>query len=447
MGTWNVSITGNDTAQDLRSEYAAAFYKYDIPKALELIDKYVRKNMFDESDAEEWCNYYYSLADFMWKKGILTDEVRDRAIGMIDSEFGLELWEEEGAKTLNARKKKLEEFKAKLLSPQPAKKKIKPNVYTETIFTPGDIVAIQLQTANKPYTANDELPMTDDAFHSYDGKYVLMQNVGCHVSWSSKIVPEVKDYWAHFRLFDGVYDTVPSEIDIASLKDAKIHVTGRTSRTSSVFYCESSMFYFKKRNYKVIGNDPRLPSDLNTKGCSIFWGINRDHYNPDSAVLASMGKEIVCGDFCGTAEELKEICYNANRYGRYYYKLSKEENERKFDAEYQVIARHISDTIASGGKLLSIRFGSVIGVATVCKNRVDNVYILGRYQGNGYGTKLIEYALSRAGNRAYMDVPADNQTLLHICGKLGMMPVKSPNDQIIRMSCNRKPSIFQLFKR
>ncbi len=65
MGTWNVSITGNDTAQDLRIEYTVAFFKYGIEEALEKIDEYVRADGFDESDEEEWCNYYYSLADFM----------------------------------------------------------------------------------------------------------------------------------------------------------------------------------------------------------------------------------------------------------------------------------------------------------------------------------------------------------------------------------------------
>ena len=36
-----------------------------------------------------------------------------------------------------------------LLSPMGPKKKIKPDVYTDTIFNEGDIVAIQLKTANK----------------------------------------------------------------------------------------------------------------------------------------------------------------------------------------------------------------------------------------------------------------------------------------------------------
>ena len=96
MGTWSPSICGNDTAQDLRMEYSAAFWKYGVEEALARIDEYVRSEMCDESDEEEWCNYYYSLADFMWKKGILTEAVKNKAIEMIDSGFGLEIWEYEG---------------------------------------------------------------------------------------------------------------------------------------------------------------------------------------------------------------------------------------------------------------------------------------------------------------------------------------------------------------
>ena len=57
MGTWNVSINGNDTAQDLKSEYQAAFFYNDVDIALAKIDAYVR-SIFDETNEEEWCNYY-----------------------------------------------------------------------------------------------------------------------------------------------------------------------------------------------------------------------------------------------------------------------------------------------------------------------------------------------------------------------------------------------------
>ena len=110
MGAWSVSITGNDTAEDLKSEYQAAFFYYDIEVALSKIDKYVRAVGFDESDEEEWCNYYYSLADFMWRKGILTDSIRDKAVQMIDNEFGLDLWAESGEIVLSKRKQVLADF-------------------------------------------------------------------------------------------------------------------------------------------------------------------------------------------------------------------------------------------------------------------------------------------------------------------------------------------------
>ena len=154
-------------------------------------------------------------------------------------------------KTLDSRKKKLAEFKEKLLSPQPPKKKIKPNVHTERIFDDGDIIAVQLQTVGKTYTEQESKSISEEDFHNFDGKYVLMQLVNCYASWTSCIVPEVKDYWACFRLFDGIYDTVPNDVDLLSLKDALIH---QGQKISSIFTCESNMFYFKRRNYKVMCN-------------------------------------------------------------------------------------------------------------------------------------------------------------------------------------------------
>ena len=87
MGAWSTSISGNDTAWDLKSEYQAAFYYYDVETALQKIDEYVRTNMFTETDREEWCDYYYSLTDYMRRKGILAEKVRNTALEMIDSGF------------------------------------------------------------------------------------------------------------------------------------------------------------------------------------------------------------------------------------------------------------------------------------------------------------------------------------------------------------------------
>ena len=111
MGSWSAGVWGNDTAEDLKSEYQCAFYRYDPEESVRRLDEYVRTSVGDESDTIEWCNYIYSLADFMWKKGILTEAVKTAAVSMIDSGYGLDAWEESGETALAKRRKALEELR------------------------------------------------------------------------------------------------------------------------------------------------------------------------------------------------------------------------------------------------------------------------------------------------------------------------------------------------
>ena len=293
MGAWSTSATGNDTAADLKDEYTCAFYRYPQEEALQKIEAYVR-GMFDESDPEEWCAYVYSLADFMWKKGILTDAVRARALQMIDSGFGLELWAESGEKVLRDRKKALEKFRAQITAPMGAVKKIKPNVHTEDIFTAGDLIAIKLMTAGKTYGtkhAASDRRMTEEAFQSYDGKYILLQKAWSHVSWHSALVPEIGDYWAVFQLFDAVFDAPPADLTPENLPAARFRKTGLP-----YFMCESSMFYFKRRQYQLLGNfpqpEPPLPPserhEPDRRAESVYFGISNQWWDPDAQLLAAM---------------------------------------------------------------------------------------------------------------------------------------------------------------
>ena len=312
MGTWSASITGNDTAHDLMQEYNVAFYKFPVEEALEKLDAWVRAHYCNESDPEEWVNYYYSLADFMWKKGILPDHVRDRAVEMIDSRFGMELWEEDKT-ALRQREKALAKFREKLLSPQPPKKRIKPNVHMEPIFHSGDLIAVKLQTAGKPYIKRYKrvapaYDFSDEEFHTLNGKYVLIQLIECRASWSSVFAPEIKDWWAAFRLFEGVYDVPPVEIDVNSLRTV-LFGDDYESRFYGSFYCESSMFRFKKREYVLLGNVPIEPERYAfTHEFLINWGIDKPWENADSDLLSSMGKQITVRLHEGDLKPLDELC-------------------------------------------------------------------------------------------------------------------------------------------
>lgn len=290
MGAWGTGISGNDTAMDLRKEFQSAFYYFDVETALHKIDTYVRKEGFNESDEGEWCDYYYSLADFMWRKGILTETVKNRALEMIDSGFGLDIWEETGKAALKERKKVLEKFREKLCSEQPAKKKIKINLYMKPILQSGDVVAFQLQTNDKAYLSKEnskgwlKSQFSESFFRSCHGKWVVMRKAYDHISYRSSIVPEVCDIWPCFQLYAAIFNECPT---IEMLKGIPWANT-KYNPGYGVFYTEGSLSYLKKRNYQIIGSsleniDIADKMELNTD--AFFFGSPGDTYNADTIIL------------------------------------------------------------------------------------------------------------------------------------------------------------------
>ena len=290
MGSWGAGISGNDTAMDLRYEYQAAFYSFDVETALEKIDAYVRKEGFDESDAGEWCDYFYSLADFMWKKGILTETVKNRALEMIDSGFGLEIWEETGKAALRERKKALEKFREKLCSPQPAPKKIRINLYMKPVLEVGDVVAFQLHTIDKTYLAEGSTrgwlhSRFDEAFfRACHGKWVAMRKAYDYVSYRSAIVPQVQDIWPTFQLYGALFDECPTMDMLKGVPWAK----SRNYTDYGLFWTEGTLVHLKKRNYRVIGTsleniDIRDQIGMNVD--AFFLGKNSDTYNGEMVIL------------------------------------------------------------------------------------------------------------------------------------------------------------------
>ncbi len=270
MGSFGVSVTGNDLARDLLLDYKVAFYFNDIETALQKIDEYA-KQVCDEDEPVELCHYIYSLADFMWKKGILTDDVKQKALELIDSEYGLQPYMEAGVATLNKRKEVLKKLKEQLLSEQPKKKKINIDLYINPIFEIGDLVAFQLQTKNKEYPNNCIL--SEKEFHECDGRYVVFKKVGNQISYTSKIDSRAKDIWPVFQIYKKVFDDIPT-IDV--LNDVPFASIQKFNDKLDMIYCEGNMYYFKKRNYTIIGNDKSKTDNINitahnTDGVYFQW--------------------------------------------------------------------------------------------------------------------------------------------------------------------------------
>ncbi len=284
MGNWNAGINGNDTAQSLKPEYQAAFFYNDVETALKKIEEFVRED-FDESDEGEWCDYCYSLADFMWKHGILTENIKRRVLEMIDSEFGLGIWREEGIGALNKRRKIIAEFREMLLSPQPPEKKIRFNLHKKPIFNTGDIIALRL--INLENHVREYARSTDQDFVSYNNKYIVLRKVGDSVNQYSYIEPQLKDYWAVFQLYNRIFDMPPAEEQLKNIAFVP-------TRDGTVFISESSLFHLKKRGYYVIGNNQeKLPQTIKCDLSFVLWGTGAQWGEPDFKILNAILNGVV----------------------------------------------------------------------------------------------------------------------------------------------------------
>ncbi|MCL2203173.1 MAG: hypothetical protein FWB88_04470 [Defluviitaleaceae bacterium] len=282
MGAWSVSITGNDTAADLLYDYPVVFFRNDVEIALAKIDAFVRKNGFSESNAEEWCNYYYSLANYMWSKGILTDTVKAETLRMIDSGFGLDLWEEAGSKTLTKRKKALATFRDKIISPQTPKKKIKLGYHTTPVFEIGDVIAFQLQTLGKRFVKPDgaywKHKLDEEGFRALNGKYIAIRKIKDEMHPASAIEPDVKNVMPIFQLYRKVFDEIPTLEDVIDL-DIATFPKGKAD-TFDAFLGEGSLFHFKKRKHVVLGNSKHgLTKCADRWDCTIAYTLGEHkHY-------------------------------------------------------------------------------------------------------------------------------------------------------------------------
>lgn len=276
MGAWNCSINGNDTAQDLIDDYRAAFYYNNVDVAVKKIFDYVDSYL----DDDEMPDFVYSLADFMWKKGILTDEIKNKAIDMIDSDYGLEIWAESGEKILNKRKKVLRDFKHKLLSPQPPKKKITLKMNIATIFNEGDIITFKIKTADLDCSQYSQFDTSN--IKDYDNKYIVLRKAYNHISYTSSIEPNVKDTWAVFQIIPHFFDNQPTIDNVVKYLDKLLEF-------NDMILTESNMYYFKKRNYILLGNvKTKLPKDYKhsfNDVSSVYFSINKPWYHPEVEII------------------------------------------------------------------------------------------------------------------------------------------------------------------
>ena len=144
MGTWGTAIFSNDLAADARNDYKTHVANGKTPQEVRVL---LQKSygIADGDNDEDSREFWLVLSLIAYKLGRLEDEVKDRAIAIIDSGENIRDWQLLGAnaKDIQEREKVLQELKQTLLSEQPAAKTIRKRPINTTPYQIGEVFYYQ----------------------------------------------------------------------------------------------------------------------------------------------------------------------------------------------------------------------------------------------------------------------------------------------------------------
>ncbi|MFC8922622.1 hypothetical protein [Cellulosimicrobium sp. NPDC057127] len=138
MGTWGPGIFSDDTAADVRGDYRA-HVEDGVPddEATRRVVETWRDVLGDEEHL-----LWLALAAAQHELGRLDDDVRAKALGVLDQGFGLEPWEEAGPRRLDERREALARLREQLTGPAAPRRAVRRRWRHVTDLRPGDVLGL-----------------------------------------------------------------------------------------------------------------------------------------------------------------------------------------------------------------------------------------------------------------------------------------------------------------
>ena len=118
MGTWGTGIFDNDTAGDLRDAFEDELAI--VANVVTATENVLTKFASDLDDVDYGPVIYLALAALQLEQDALQQDMRKRALEIIDSGEGLDGWEEAGPLKVQERQQVLKDFRAQLSTSQVA---------------------------------------------------------------------------------------------------------------------------------------------------------------------------------------------------------------------------------------------------------------------------------------------------------------------------------------
>ena len=141
MGAWGTAIFSDDLALDIKQGFRDFIGDGFSPE--ETTNRLVKEYASEVNDPNSGTIFWLSLALAQWNAGRLLDDVKQKAISIINTGKDLENWKHD-PQSLKKRKLVLKKLKEKLQSDQPELKKIPKRFRDSTDWEVGDVVSYEL---------------------------------------------------------------------------------------------------------------------------------------------------------------------------------------------------------------------------------------------------------------------------------------------------------------
>jgi hypothetical protein len=218
MGTWGTAIFSDDLASDIKGDYLELIGDgKNTEEATAILMNEYKSELIDQYNVSV---FWLSLAAIQWKSGRLVDNVKQKALAIIDQGNDLNRWKDNNVQ-YQKRKKVLQKLKNQLLSPQPIPKKIPKRFRNSTDWEIGDVVS----------------------YKTLSDKYILFRVIGFHEDKGGR-APVCE-------LLDWIGQIIPSEKEINKLK-IKIHKEKNNYTVSKFLIGSTSVREFPVKRVKLI---------------------------------------------------------------------------------------------------------------------------------------------------------------------------------------------------
>ncbi len=224
MGSWGTALYSNDTSSDVRDMCDEIYPLVGIEEGTKLILKEYNDTVNSNCIDNNYADFWFALADWQWKHGILTDEIKNKTIALLETHTGIDEWE---GSDIKKRLKVMDKLLDQLKTPQPEIKLPKAKI-AKPKHKPGDIIVVKTGSIendpenwiwNIEYCTNnfiysqeiaDKICETLNPPYDAHDKYIAVLCVGTEKTPHSDYVDNVYDEYSVYAFYDYISEQKPT---------------------------------------------------------------------------------------------------------------------------------------------------------------------------------------------------------------------------------------------